>query len=946
MRRREGCLRGRSVSRRRGEGPRFSRFLARLADVRSTVHGARGELRWPPAVKLSPTDDSLGGLLVHQDFVRRVAHELARDPAEAEDLAQEAWLRALRRPPGPVQSARGWLRKLVFHVSCNRWRRSRARAEAEASLEPAPAVPTPDEIVAREQQRSLVRDALDALPAHFREVLALRFLDGLATETIARRLGVSIETVRSRRRRGLALLRARLGVFRGEGAAPERRRARALPALALLRWARRARERAPRWSPWRFGALVVPAVAATVLVLRALGPAASARAVDAAPLAAAPVARASDLLQPVAAMEPARREAPPADETLLPAAERARAVRVQLLDAAGSAAAGVPVLLEAWPPPGGPGEREPRIVRARSDALGRVLERVAWPGPWRVTPLVGDAAWVTAGEDDATLLRLPAPLRVAGSVRGPAGEPLAGARVLASWPGRRTPWEELARTDADGSFAIACDRDGWIAFEHERLGLSELFHAAAGADGVGALDVRLRETHPGARGRVLDAAGAPVAGARVFWAADEEAALAVNGFERLRGSATPLLTDAGGAFTLPRVGVRALRLDVLAPGFRPRTVRVAAAALADVVLIDEADVLGRVRDAAGEPAGGVTLELCDEEQNALWRATSADDGTFDLGEVTPRPLVVVARDPRGRGGAVARVEPTNGTAFVELRLGQERSIAGCVVGADARPCAGRDVVLAPAAPPALSAPAGAARGAERAVTDAAGRFRFDGLAGERYDLCVVEGPEATRTAWASGVAPGGAPVTLGPLAAAGASVRARVVGLPEDARAKLFCRDSGEVRTLASAAPPPDPGADEAGRPLHAEGLVAGRYELGFASPTRGSALLRAFELRPGEALALGTLHAERALGTLAGRVFAPAGALEGLELRVTLPGHQLRADTRGGAFEVLPDGSFRCSGLRPGSASLRATLPGRAALREDFDLRPGEETLLELRFE
>ncbi|MEO6596167.1 MAG: sigma factor [Planctomycetota bacterium] len=55
----------------------------------------------------------IADLLIHAEFVRTLARDLVRDPHSVDDLAQEAWLQTLRRPPRHGTSLRSWLAALV-----------------------------------------------------------------------------------------------------------------------------------------------------------------------------------------------------------------------------------------------------------------------------------------------------------------------------------------------------------------------------------------------------------------------------------------------------------------------------------------------------------------------------------------------------------------------------------------------------------------------------------------------------------------------------------------------------------------------------------------------------------------------------------------------------------------------------------------------------------------
>ncbi|MCI0585284.1 MAG: sigma-70 family RNA polymerase sigma factor [Planctomycetes bacterium] len=149
-------------------------------------------------------------LLAHADFVRALARTLVHDAARADDLAQETWVATLEHPPRTVESSRGWLltvlRNLARRLSRAEIRRTRWES---AAARPEP-VPSSHDIVAREESRRRVVEAVLALEEPYRSAIVLRFYEDLPPRAIARRLAVPVETARTRIKRGLAQLRARL----------------------------------------------------------------------------------------------------------------------------------------------------------------------------------------------------------------------------------------------------------------------------------------------------------------------------------------------------------------------------------------------------------------------------------------------------------------------------------------------------------------------------------------------------------------------------------------------------------------------------------------------------------------------------------------------------------------------------------------------------------------
>jgi RNA polymerase sigma-70 factor (ECF subfamily) len=147
-------------------------------------------------------------LLAHTAWVRALAQRLVRDPERADDLVQETWLAAMTRPPTDRTNPRGWLRAVLRNV----FRQDR-RAEARR-LERERDVARPEcqesEVLGRARTHRDLVDVLTELDEPFRTTLLLRYFDDLGIDAIAARLEVPRDTVRSRLRRGLERMRARL----------------------------------------------------------------------------------------------------------------------------------------------------------------------------------------------------------------------------------------------------------------------------------------------------------------------------------------------------------------------------------------------------------------------------------------------------------------------------------------------------------------------------------------------------------------------------------------------------------------------------------------------------------------------------------------------------------------------------------------------------------------
>lgn len=145
-------------------------------------------------------------LLSHQSFLRRLAVDLVG--SDADDLVQDVWERALKRPPTDGRQLRGWLARVARNLAANRWRDdSRRRLREEHVGCERPSVESLEE---RHELRKELVEALDSLSPTYREVILLRYFEGLPPRDIAQRCEVPVATVKKRLQRGLEQLREAL----------------------------------------------------------------------------------------------------------------------------------------------------------------------------------------------------------------------------------------------------------------------------------------------------------------------------------------------------------------------------------------------------------------------------------------------------------------------------------------------------------------------------------------------------------------------------------------------------------------------------------------------------------------------------------------------------------------------------------------------------------------
>jgi RNA polymerase sigma-70 factor (ECF subfamily) len=166
----------------------------------------------------------------HGRTVYGAALRILGDPARAQDVAQDVFLRVWRNP-GRFDHRRGelgsYLRLMARSRALDLWRESQAAGRARDRLELVVtgeelvrADDRPSAIAERDEDRAVVREALGRLPEAQREAVVLAYFGDLTADEIARRSGVPLGTAKSRIRLGLAKLRAEVEGVLAPDAAP------------------------------------------------------------------------------------------------------------------------------------------------------------------------------------------------------------------------------------------------------------------------------------------------------------------------------------------------------------------------------------------------------------------------------------------------------------------------------------------------------------------------------------------------------------------------------------------------------------------------------------------------------------------------------------------------------------------------------------------------------
>src|SRR5512143_3747953 len=160
-------------------------------------------------------------VLPHLDSAHNLARWILRDERDAEDVTQEACLRAYQFFEGfRGENAKAWLLALVRNT-CSTWlerNRGKGLSSFDEEIHSAPEVSSPstrdaagpEAALLQNADREMVQRALEELPAAYREALVLREIEGLSYKEISAVAEVPLGTVMSRLARGRGLLRQRL----------------------------------------------------------------------------------------------------------------------------------------------------------------------------------------------------------------------------------------------------------------------------------------------------------------------------------------------------------------------------------------------------------------------------------------------------------------------------------------------------------------------------------------------------------------------------------------------------------------------------------------------------------------------------------------------------------------------------------------------------------------
>ena len=177
-------------------------------------------------------------VLPHLDAAYRLARWLMRDADDADEVVQEASLRAFRYFRTFVGGdARAWFLRIVRNTSYG-WRRHRYQRQTDAFDEEqhSSARPQcdPETLLLQADDATLIARALERLPDHFHQLLVLREVEGLSYRELSEVIGIPIGTVMSRLSRAREALRRALDTEQPHPATLSRPQAREQEAEAVL----------------------------------------------------------------------------------------------------------------------------------------------------------------------------------------------------------------------------------------------------------------------------------------------------------------------------------------------------------------------------------------------------------------------------------------------------------------------------------------------------------------------------------------------------------------------------------------------------------------------------------------------------------------------------------------------------------------------------------------
>lgn len=147
-------------------------------------------------------------LVRHEPWLRRLAHQLIRDPHTAEDLLQETWIAAMKRPP--IHAPKAWLKRVLYNRARSHWHSESLRGDSEFRAVRDDTDESHVVALSREELRHCLASAVMELPEPYRSSMLDHYLRETPTSLMARRAQLPESTIRWRLMRGREQLRGKL----------------------------------------------------------------------------------------------------------------------------------------------------------------------------------------------------------------------------------------------------------------------------------------------------------------------------------------------------------------------------------------------------------------------------------------------------------------------------------------------------------------------------------------------------------------------------------------------------------------------------------------------------------------------------------------------------------------------------------------------------------------
>jgi RNA polymerase sigma-70 factor, ECF subfamily len=173
-----------------------------VSQSRATID--RGEARWLERARQKDPQAFAELVEAYQRPVFNLCYRMLGDAGEAEDAAQESFLRAYNHMSryDPTRSFSTWLLAIASHYCIDLLRKRRLLVDSLEELEPweepADDAPGPESAAVKREGRQAAQALLARLGPQDRAVVVMRYWEGLSTEEIAQALSLTVKAVKSR----------------------------------------------------------------------------------------------------------------------------------------------------------------------------------------------------------------------------------------------------------------------------------------------------------------------------------------------------------------------------------------------------------------------------------------------------------------------------------------------------------------------------------------------------------------------------------------------------------------------------------------------------------------------------------------------------------------------------------------------------------------------------